>query len=404
MAKKRVDFSPQTKEIIAKRAAYRCSYPDCNATLIGPGLEPDAIENIGECAHIYAAAGKGPRSNDNLSDEDIQKPENGIFLCSKHHKLIDKHKGIRYPAETLMLYKQMHEHKISEELGHINYPLMWIKKVTVVESLILKEGLSYDFTKGTIITGTNGVGKSVLMEYIYTALTGRCVIRPEKSRVILEIEFSNPIWQKVRCEIDGGVVRYKVGEQNLTFCPFSVEVVYLRDHYGIVKGDLINWIGAQFCENREFVKNLIEGADLKYSYLISDIKMETVRRLPYEYVRIKLQKKSDLECDCHWVLEQLSSTEQYSVIIDLIVNYMRKASRYKNVLFLMDWSDINAFDSGLLSYYFKLFYDSSIYFQTVAAMHTLWQGVDWAGWNMITMSSEENLEIKWEKISKLENI
>ena len=132
--------------------------------------------------------------------------------------------------------------------------------------------------------------------------------------------------------------------------------------------------------------------------------METVRRLPYEYVRIKLQKKSDLECDCHWVLEQLSSTEQYSVIIDLIVNYMRKASRYKNVLFLMDWSDINAFDSGLLSYYFKLFYDSSIYFQTVAAMHTLWQGVDWAGWNMITMSSEENLEIKWEKISKLENI
>ena len=107
MAKKRVDFSPQTKEIIAKRAAYRCSYPDCNATLIGPGLEPDAIENIGECAHIYAAAGKGPRSNDNLSDEDIQKPENGIFLCSKHHKLIDKHKGIRYPAETLMLYKQI---------------------------------------------------------------------------------------------------------------------------------------------------------------------------------------------------------------------------------------------------------------------------------------------------------
>ena len=404
MKKKRADFSQKIKKIISQRAAYRCSYPDCNATLIGPGMEPDAVENIGECAHIYAATGEGPRSNHNLSAEDLQKPENGIFLCSKHHKLIDKNEGNKYPAETLMLYKQMHEHKISEELGHINYPLMWIKKITVVESLLLKEGLSYDFTKSTIITGTNGAGKSVLMEYIYTALTGRCIVRPKNSRVILEIEFSNPVWQKVRCEIDGGAVRYKVGEQNLTFCPFSVEVIYLRDHYGKVKGDLINWIGAQFGEKREFVKNLIEGAELKHSYLISDIKKETVRKHPYEYVRIKLQKKSDHEGDCHWVLEQFSGTERYSVIIDLIVDYMRKASRYKNVLFLMDWSNINACDSGLLSYYFKLFYDSSNYFQTVAAMHTLWQGVDWAGWNMITMSEEENLDIKREEISKLKNI
>lgn len=404
MAKKRADFSQQTKGIIAQRAAYRCSYPDCNATLIGPGLEPNTVENIGECAHIYAAAGKGPRSKHNLCAEDLQKPENGIFLCNRHHKLIDKNGGKRYSAETLMLYKQMHEYKISEELGHINYPLMWIKKVIIVESPILKEGFSYDFTKSTIITGQNSAGKSVLMEYIYTALTGKCIIRPEKSHVVLEIEFSNPIWQKVRCEIDGGMVRYKVGEQNLTFCPFTIDVVFLRDPKEKRKGDLINWIGAQFGEKREFVKNLIEGAELKHSYLISDIKMETVRRIPYEFVRIKLQKKGDLESDCHWNLGQFSSTERYSVTFDLIVDYMRKASRYKNVLFLMDWSNVNAFDSGLLSHYFKLFYDSSVYFQTVAAMHTLWQGVNWTGWNMITMSKEENLEIKWEKISILRNI
>jgi len=404
MAKKRADFSQQTKEIIAKRAAYRCSYPDCNATLIGPGLEPNTVENIGECAHIYAAAGKGPRSNHNLSDEDLQKPENGIFLCSKHHNLIDKNGGKRYPAETLMLYKQMHEHRISEELGHISYPLMWIKKVTVVESPILKEGLSYDFTKSTIITGTNGVGKSVLMEYVYTALTGKCIIRPEKSRVVLVIDFSNPLWQEVWCEIDAGAVRYKVGEHYLTFCPFTVDVVYMRDQNRHVKGDLINWIGAQFGACRVFVKNLIEGAELKHSYLISDVKMETVRSVPYEDVKIKLHKKDDQQDDCHWELGQFSSTEQYSVLFDLIVDYMRKSSRYKNVLFLMDWSNVNAFDSGLLSHYFKLFYDSSIYFQTIAAMHTLWQGVDWAGWNMITMSKKGNLEIKWDKIAELKKL
>ena len=124
----RADFSQQTKNIIAARAAYRCSYPDCNATLIGPGVDSDSIENIGECAHIYSAAGKGPRCNHNLSAADLQKPENGIFLCGKHHHLIDKGQGRKYPAETLMLYKQIHEHKVSEELGHITYPLLWIKR------------------------------------------------------------------------------------------------------------------------------------------------------------------------------------------------------------------------------------------------------------------------------------
>lgn len=102
---KRANFSQETVSIISARAAYRCSFPGCDATLIGPGGDSNLVDNIGECAHIYAAANKGPRSNHSLSKEDLQKPENGIFLCRKHHALVDKGKGIKYPAETLMLYK-----------------------------------------------------------------------------------------------------------------------------------------------------------------------------------------------------------------------------------------------------------------------------------------------------------
>ena len=64
----RADFSKATKEIIAKRAAYRCCFPGCNATLIGPGVEPGTIDNIGECAHIYATSGQGPHSKHNLTE------------------------------------------------------------------------------------------------------------------------------------------------------------------------------------------------------------------------------------------------------------------------------------------------------------------------------------------------
>lgn len=394
MAKKRVDFSPEVKRIISSRAAYRCSFPGCDVTLIGPGIGLNPVNCIGECAHIYAAAGKGPRSNHNLSQDDLQKPENGIFLCSKHHRLIDKGRGKGYPAETLMLYKQMHEHKISQEIGHISYPLLWIKKVTVLNSPILKTGVSFSFTKSTVVTGTNSVGKSVLMEYIYAALTGFCVERMKSSYVELNIELSNPVWQTILCVMDRGTVKYKVGDQDLTFCPFSVDVVFLRESRGKIKGDMIEWIRKQMGKERDFAKCLIEGADLSDSYVVKKVRMETIRKKPYETVLVKLQKIDEEDESCHWSLEQFSGTERYSLVFDLVVGYMKKVSRYKNTLFLMDWPVINTFDSDLMNHYFRVFLDSSNSFQTIAVMHTIWAGVDWSGWNMAKMT-KDNLDIKW---------
>ena len=392
--KKRVDFDKKTKEIIAARAAYRCSFPECNATLIGPGMESGSVDAIGECAHIYAAGEKGPRCNHDLSEDDLKKPENGIYLCRKHHKLIDNHKGKKYPPETLMLYKQMHEYKISEELGHISYPLLWIKRLIVEESSLLKTGVAYDFTKSTIITGANGAGKSVLMEYIYTALTGECVIRPQKSTVVLSVELSNPVWQKVKCSIENGTVRYHIGKQMITFCPFAIDVIYLRDNHKTIKGDMINWIGAQLRKDRHFVKNLIDGTDLYDSYLVSKAWVEIVRTRPYETARIGLIKKKDKDHNYHWHLEQFSDSELSSFVFDLLVGYMRQLSRYKNTLFLVDWTDINIFGSELMNHYFRFFYNSCNYFQTIVVMHTLWKDVDWSGWNTNEMTIEGNLDIK----------
>lgn len=392
MAKKtRADFSQHTKDIISARAAYRCCFPDCDVTLIGPGLEPNSIENIGECAHIYAAAPKGPRSNPNLSDNDLQKPENGIFLCKKHHALIDKEKGKKYPAEKLMLFKQMHEHKISKELGHISYPLMWLKKITIIASPILKTGVTYDFTKSTIITGGNSVGKTILIEYIYTALTGECLIRSQNTHWEICIELSNPVLQPVLCIIDNGTVRYIINNQELSFCPFTIDVIYLRDSKGIIKGDMINWIRAQLGKDRRFVKALVDGADLKDSYVVKKTRMETIREKPYETIRIKLQKIDDPDDNCNWCLEQFSETETSSVVFDLVIGYLRSVSRYKNTLFLLDWKYIHTFCGELMNHYFKLFHNSSNHFQTIAAMHTLWSGVDWSGWNLIEMTRDNNL-------------
>lgn len=42
---------------LAKRAANRCSNPDCGAITSGPADDPSKAVNIGEAAHIYGAIG-----------------------------------------------------------------------------------------------------------------------------------------------------------------------------------------------------------------------------------------------------------------------------------------------------------------------------------------------------------
>jgi hypothetical protein len=52
----REEFSDDTKRIIAQRAGYRCSFPNCDRVTIGPGKAFDDVILVGEAAHIYSAS------------------------------------------------------------------------------------------------------------------------------------------------------------------------------------------------------------------------------------------------------------------------------------------------------------------------------------------------------------
>lgn len=57
----RDDFSPKTKEELAKRVAYRCSNPQCRKPTIGAKENDNGTVSIGEAAHICAAAPGGEK-------------------------------------------------------------------------------------------------------------------------------------------------------------------------------------------------------------------------------------------------------------------------------------------------------------------------------------------------------
>lgn len=111
--KRRMEFTTKVKEVIAQRAGYRCCFPGCGRLLVGPDSDPHKSVNIGECAHIYAAAEDGPRGRGSLTDAELTSSENGLFLCHAHHKMIDRPGShTKYPSSLLLYYKVMHEHEI----------------------------------------------------------------------------------------------------------------------------------------------------------------------------------------------------------------------------------------------------------------------------------------------------
>jgi hypothetical protein len=58
----------------------------------------------GDAAHIWSAAKSGPRSNPDVSAQDIAAEENGIWLCVKHARIVDADES-RYTESILRQWK-----------------------------------------------------------------------------------------------------------------------------------------------------------------------------------------------------------------------------------------------------------------------------------------------------------
>lgn len=115
---KRDDFKETTKRIMAERVAWRCSFPSCGKITIGPRMgqsEENKSLNLGEAAHIVAAAKDGPRFDKNTTRDYRRSIDNGVWMCRAHARFIDTdHK--EYSVETLKLWKVQAEEQAYKNL------------------------------------------------------------------------------------------------------------------------------------------------------------------------------------------------------------------------------------------------------------------------------------------------
>lgn len=111
MANLRRNYSRTTRRILDIQSLNQCAYPGCTNTLVEPSAGKSDPVVIGHICHIHALNPGGPRWKEELSQEELNSPENLILLCPTHHAMVDGQPEY-YMAETLRQWKREHEAKV----------------------------------------------------------------------------------------------------------------------------------------------------------------------------------------------------------------------------------------------------------------------------------------------------
>ena len=111
---RRDNFSAQTIRIIAERSGGRCAM--CRAPTYGPRDIDYKSMNVGQAAHITAAAPGGPRFDPNMSPQTRSSALNGMWLCGNCHHIIDTNVK-EYTVERLRKIKRDAEADARTALG-----------------------------------------------------------------------------------------------------------------------------------------------------------------------------------------------------------------------------------------------------------------------------------------------
>lgn len=110
----RDEFAPETKRVLALRAAHRCSNPRCRNLTVRPHSDAGRAVLTGVAAHICAAAPGGPRFDQAQTPDERKAIANGIWVCHVCSDRIDKD-ATAFSTEVLRDWKRQHEAWVGQE-------------------------------------------------------------------------------------------------------------------------------------------------------------------------------------------------------------------------------------------------------------------------------------------------
>ena len=391
----RAKFSETTRILVAQRAGYRCSYLNCGKLTIGPDKDPRKAVNTGVASHIYSAAlsGKGPRGTGDLSKDELESPENCIWLCAHHASLIDKGQGEKYPAEVLHSYKTLHETRVAHELSGIVTPFGWIDRLVINSSPLFSGAQQVSFAKLNLIVGGNSVGKTALCEWIAGASNPTYLERWEKlypdnlNRLSTEVHYFYPDQHCIAADfLSESYPRYRA-DGELTFVSTNpVKIIFpesIRFGYEDVPDDL-DLVANALKLHRYEVKALCDELS-KNSDFFKGAWFEESEEGVSLYVQVEEASERGTR-----LFRLLASSEIEILLMELGIIAANKQSAVGPTLFILDANSWHI-DTDWLKRYAEPLGSPTRRFQTIVSTRSTkidFDEVTWSGWKVVHLEGE----------------
>lgn len=375
-------FSKATVEIIAGRAGYRCSFPLCNKATIGPGAHPGEVAITGTAAHIFSKSPKGPRGQGELSYDKLCNPENGIWLCEVHGKLIDTNRGEKYSAPLLLSYKSYHEARIAREQGGVRSPFGWLQSLHISGSPIFKNDQDLNLGKLTVLIGSNGTGKTALCELIRglgdpASLNRWLIARRTSLDVSYQATYFDPEERRIDVTCQNHRVIYLVNGKESPFNPFAPRIVHLKETRPRwdEQNDL-DIVAEQLGVDPLIIRNILPK--------LGSFRYGRTRQARIVDTEGGARIIADIETTHPGLLfRQLSSGEQACLAIDVAIALASSSAEYYPTILILD--DVPcALDKELLAQYLEELGSSNNVFQAICVFpHE--KRIEWKGWERVLL-------------------
>ena len=277
----RIEFSPATRKLVAERAGHQCSFPTCDRRTIGPGAAENEVSGDGKGAHIYSASPGGPRGQGGLSREELEQPQNCIWLCSTHATLVDNNRGTGFPPETLLSYKALQEARVRREVQGLYSPIGWIHELTLLKNPTFKSGQKIRLSKLNLLYGENESGKSALTEWIAGLFDLTYLHRwwdRSSGPIQVRLSYLNPQLNTLDLSIESETsIKFRINDRAVPFNPIQVRFIKLSDFRLAYEDDLLS-ISNNLNLPAQIVRNLVDEIHAFSHARVRNIRFEADER------------------------------------------------------------------------------------------------------------------------------
>jgi hypothetical protein len=372
LAKKKIraDFSMAVKSEIAKRSAFRCSFPDCDHTTTGPSESREDSLTTGIAAHIYSAQDNGPRGSGGLSFVARQSIDNAIWLCAEHASRIDKNDGIEFPASTLREYKRIHEEKIRRERDGIAAKTCWIHSLALHQAPIFRTPAEIQFGKVTVLHGDNHSGKTALCDWLQGISDPQQLCEwadPKRpGNLSFEVTYLDPAKQKLRVRVQSrDEIEYFINGEPAPFHPDPIRFVRLQylqpNRFGNSRRRTtdLDFLSKTLSVNPVLVRNMLHYVGTQTTSTLGGLRLEQAED---DSIRVWTDVQGTMPGLS--LQNQLSGTEQSRVLIEIAAVFARYSAKHVPTVLLLDWA-AKSFDNRWMGRVIEFLSSDENPFQTV---------------------------------------